>query len=1523
MSYAGRPEMPERDIYRSYMENKKLERWARALLDTGKRNNLVNFRETKSSSAEILMPSAEELFQRALAGAEFEVLDIGPDGSGTVPDRDTYLNTYAEKLRKKKQILLYSAKGDPAASVRNIEKRARSVIEETGVNVAYMAFGFVNWTDASSRQEVFRAPLILIPIHITRKSAIDPWLIRAVDDELVVNPTFDYLITAEKGISLPPYSDEETLAEYLLNVQDRASKLGWTVSAECWIGLFSFLKINMYHDLIDHEEMILRNDNVLTLLGEPIQGTPRDTEEEAGDPIISLHTVVDADSSQMEAILMAKQGKSFVLQGPPGTGKSQTITNIIAECLHDGKKVLFVSEKQAALNVVYDKLVKAGLQDFCLELHSYKANKKDVIAELVRTLNAEKTGVLLKARDVIDTKARFMEQLGDYERELHTPVDGVDESVYEMYGHLLELENTPDTGFTIRGIEGKGADHLREAGILLETFVTYVPEIGEDYRAHTWYGYTGRDGSAAAFDRFTGVTGRAIGLMDELWRLFAWPADSFGLNCASFRDLCLHMNAMALLGSSRMASPELLNRERLSRVLSVSRVLCDKSRDVVSLRSGVLAEYTERFLDLDGHELHKGLLANDGFLTRLFGSEYRHLAAEMRACSRDGRKRNYEKLVRDAEMLALYQDKLAAFLELADPAVPYLGDSYIGPDSDWDSILSGLSELESAFDGGLPLAAYAHVCGSGQKKDMVSMAGRLRPVVKDLAGLFTEMQQLFDSRVLDFFKDETPKVRERLERCMSAGDSFYNWSRFHMTLRQMETSDLTEFTDFVIDNGFAVRNLPDLYRKTFYTCWVNCVTLRNDPLADFTRATQDMAVREFAKTDRMQFDISRARIRSELSARRPSTDLVVPGSQVAVLRREGEKKRKQKAIRTLFNEIGDLILLLKPCFLMSPLSVGTFLSGSEITFDTVVFDEASQIFPQDAVGAVYRGRQLIVVGDSRQMPPTNFFTSMVETESDEETGDVADFESILDICQAAFPQLSLKWHYRSRYESLIAFSNNSFYGGSLITFPSVTRDRAGVGVDYCYVPDGVFMRKTRQNAREASSVLDTVYREIREHPERSLGVVAFSIAQQEMIDRMLAARRREDPSFEDFFSRDREEPFFIKNLETVQGDERDTIIFSTAYGRDESGKFYHNFGPLNRAGGERRLNVAVTRARENVILVSSMHFTDIDPKKSSADGVIALRNYLEYAEIGQGASENAESRKAPAGSSSDPLISSVCDFLTERGMQADVHVGVGKANVEIGVRDAEGRDYVLAIETDGDIYHAMANIRDRDRLRQEVLERMGWNYYRIWSTEWLRNGAVERDRLLAACDEALSAADESEAAPSRSVECEPEMNSEDFEYTEEEEISFSIYRQADVVRLVRNCGFFQEYISEILKIESPVSEEELLKRIVFVFGRDHVTNAVKREFEDRMAGCERFGIERRGGFLYLSGEDPYVFRIPGVKRPVKYIAPEELAGGMRDILHENVSAGKDALYLKIVKMLGYSRVTDAMREKLDQAYELI
>ena len=307
----------------------------------------------------------------------------------------------------------------------------------------------------------------------------------------------------------------------------------------------------------------------------------------------------------------------------------------------------------------------------------------------------------------------------------------------------------------------------------------------------------------------------------------------------------------------------------------------------------------------------------------------------------------------------------------------------------------------------------------------------------------------------------------------------------------------------------------------------------------------------------------------------------------------------------------------------------------------------------------------------------------------------------------------MKWHYRSRYEQLITFSNKNFYDNTLVTFPSSTIDHEGIGVDYYYV-DGLFDRKSHTNRKEAEFIVDLIYKNIDEYPNRSLGVVAFSVAQQDLIERLLSKRRQEDSSKEWFFKRDDEhkEPFFVKNLETVQGDERDTIIFSVAYGMDEQGRLLHNFGPLNRAGGERRLNVAVTRAKDNVQLVSSMHASDIDLSRTSAEGARLLREYLDYAENGDVALDRSISVN-PFEQFDSEFEMDVCDFLRDHGFTVDTQVGCSGFRIDLGLKKPNSSDYVLAIECDGATYHSSKNARDRDRLRQEILERMGWRFYRI------------------------------------------------------------------------------------------------------------------------------------------------------------------------------------------------------------------
>lgn len=1511
------------------MDTKKLDKWANLLLDTGKRNNLIHFKDGRVSTVEVLMPSPALVFDKAQSGAAFEVFE--PEETQSVessldkkPDRDAYGALYAEKL-KKNQLLLYHENVSPVSALKNIEKKARAYMEETGVGVAYMAFGFVHWKESAGGTQEYRAPLLLMPITVQNESILSACFIQAAEEDMVVNPTFQFKLESEYGTTLPDYG-EEGLTSYLEKAEDIVSRLGWTISSECKIGIFSFLKMNMYQDLKDNQITILKNNTVRMLLGESCH--QQNTAIESGahhleNPLIELHTVVDADSSQLEAVELAKAGVSFVLQGPPGTGKSQTITNIIAECLYDGKKVLFVSEKQAALNVVYDKLRKAGLEAFCLALHSHKANKRDVIEELCRTLRASRTAVSDRAVQEIETKKKNQEKLDTYELELHKPRAGINRTLYQLYNAYAACRTAPDFPYVISGIETKGEAYFREASNLLEQYAAFVPSIGYRYQENPWYGYINADTSYQNREKVRGALAQITSRLDAFEKLQEKLYRAYGIDCDSLRKIVLWTNFFHLVSDSEstILTPAFFRKENCVHLLEKLQEMERLASGIKTVRAAIDTEYDREIYEMDGEAAHKKLTRlYTNRVARLFSGDYKSIVKHVRLCKKTGRKDTYESLVKLLEKLVDLQAECSQFAALEKSVRDALGSAYHGIDSDWGTLLKQVQKLRELFDRGIVLSRLAQLSREEYDKNrdlFHKISVQYSFLYKEINASRDILQQSFAHQIFDLDREPLSNARLRLKRCLDDFDHLENWCSFNSLLKKLQENALLSFVDSAIANHILAEDVTAAYQKKFYYQWIDYIWHTASVLAQFNRAEHDKAVADFCREDETQFAISRVQIKSSLSTKKPTLDLIAPGSAVSVLLREGEKKRRQKSIRKLLEETGELAQVLKPCFLMSPLSVSSFLSPDAVHFDVVIFDEASQIFPQDAIGAIYRGKQLIVVGDSRQMPPSNFFNASAGMEdSDEETGDITDFESILDLCATALPQLRLKWHYRSRFEQLITFSNRNFYEGDLVTFPSVRPDARWSGVDFYHV-DGIFEHKGRTNRKEAEFIVDLIYRNIEKFPDRSLGVVAFSIAQQDLIEKLLTRRREANPSKEFYFSKNVVEPFFVKNLESVQGDERDTIILSVAYAKDAAGKLLHNFGPLNRAGGERRLNVAVTRARINVQLVSSMHYTDIDLGRTQAVGARLLREYLDYAENGSIALERTVTVDAFDQFDSE-FEMEVCRFLRESGFEADTQVGCSGFRIDLGLKRPESSDYVLAIECDGAAYHSSKNARDRDRLRQQILEGMGWRFYRIWSTDWFRNNAVEKERLLKAAEEAVQADEENEETQ--------EEGAVDFtETVEVEHFSFPTYQKADVCQIADVNQDFQAVIVEILKIEAPLNEEWLLKRIAWMFGREKVTSVVQREYETRMNGSSERGIVRRDGFLYLQNQTNYVLRVPEdeEKRDVRHIAKEELAAGLLTVIEQNVTADKESVYRYVAKELGFTRVGEAIYRCFDEALETL
>ena len=1520
------------------MDNKKLQRWAQLLLDTGKRNNLINFKDTKATTAEVVYPDSQTFYDKCLGTTTFEVYDpkiqededmdlklITEGEASESIKKEDYINLYSSKVKKSNQVLVYSKMPNPITAIKNIDKKARSFLEETGVNVAYIAFGFVHWKEKENASQTNRAPLLLVPITIKNDSAITPYYIKTIEDDVVLNPTFNYYLQAQYKIQLPDYDGEEGLDSYLAKVNEVVSKLHWQVTSECKIGIFSFLKINMYHDIVSNSDKIMENENVKILLGE--HGEPVVKEEEKDveyveNEIIDLHTVVDADSSQVNAIEMAKTGKSFVLQGPPGTGKSQTITNIIAECLHDGKKVLFVSEKLAALNVVYEKLKQAGLEEFCLELHSYKASKKEVIDELCKTLRANGSAVSAKADAEVHAKEKLQKQLDGYARELHENIEGINKSLYQLYDAYYAFRNADDIEFIINNIASLDENYLNDAVDLLGQYEEYVDSIGSDYHKNEWYGYTGKNVSYEGkiklkHDLETVATG-----LKELLPKVDVLETTYALNVNNICQLTGYIKLLKLLADSAFINGSTLNADKIGETLEVSDKLEKLSQQIILLRQGLEAVFEKDIYKLDGKDYYNKLVKlYEGFFSRLFNSGYKGIVTDIRLATKSSKKPGYSKAVEYMKSLMDYQSLMGEFQLEYKKVEDFLKNDTVTVDADWNKLKLELTGIKEHFENDLyagNISLMNQETFDTSKTAFGNDAGSIESTVNSFSMALDDLQKDFDKELVSFDSMELVAMPKKIQGCIDSMGKVENWIGFNNLLTEIKTLNLQSYVDEAIRQEVSKEQISKVYQKLFYKHWINHVIYENPTFTKFTRIAQDKAVKNFATKDKLQFEISKAQIKAELSENRPSLDMMAGGSAVSILLREGEKKRKQKSIRKLLEETGSLIQVLKPCFLMSPLSVSTFLSENGISFDTVVFDEASQIFPQDAIGAIYRAKQLIVVGDSRQMPPSNFFNSSVEVENDEEdTDDVTDFESILDLCSTVMPQLRLKWHYRSRYEQLISFSNRNFYDGTLVTFPSATVDREGIGVDYYHV-DGVFDRKSHTNRKEAEFIVDLVYENADKYPERSLGVVAFSVAQQELIEKLLAKRRKEDSSKEWFFKRDDEtkEPFFVKNLETVQGDERDTIIFSIAYGVDEQGKLYHNFGPLNRVGGERRLNVAITRAKENVQLVSSMQSTDIDLNRTSALGARLLKEYLAYAQNGEIIQENVHG-EITFDETEAALVESVGEFLKENGFYVDMNVGCSEFRVDIGIKKPDTQEYVLAIECDGKNYHSAKNTRDRDRLRKEILERMGWHFYRIWSTDWFKNTEVEKENLLKAVEKAIK------EGPINPAESKGDSKMEKTFETQvlPKHIEFPKYEEADVKNLMEQNLKSIDIIKKVLEVEAPVAEEYLLKQICVIYGREKLTSVVKTAFDNDILEGEKLGITRRDGFLYLNNNEDIFLRVPGVKREVKYISLEELAAGLHVLLVENVTAQKDGLYKTLSNQLGYGRMTDVIEERFNQALD--
>lgn len=874
-------------------------------------------------------------------------------------------------------------------------------------------------------------------------------------------------------------------------------------------------------------------------------------------------------------------------------------------------------------------------------------------------------------------------------------------------------------------------------------------------------------------------------------------------------------------------------------------------------------------------------------------------------------------------------DVVQLVASLDDEARQQIGDRYQALDTSWEAVRSDLAWADSvrALTGGSVGPPVAEAMFAS-----VSTADELRPTIDRwdkaagvVSSVFAEPRRSLFAADLELSFEDAAGLLDELERSVSDVEE---WAQYVETTTRLRNEGLDAVVEFCIEKRVTPEVVAPTVERSILEAWVDAVIdLDASDLKPLRASDRDAAVARFRDLDKRLVEDAASTVITSCSARRPSSVAGMAG----VIKRESEKKRKHRPIRTLLTDSGPVAQQLKPCFMMSPLSVSQFLPPS-IRFDVVVFDEASQVRPSDAVNCIYRGNQLIVAGDQKQLPPTSFFQKMdVDGDDvyDEEQLEV--FDSVLDQCKGAggLRSLPLNWHYRSRHEHLIAFSNHRFYDGRLHTFPGALQEGSDVGVELFKV-DGVYRRgTTRDNQVEAEAVIDRVLFHTEHHPELSIGVVALSSAQEDAIVGELERRSRSHPSLSSLLSDDRLHGFFVKNLENVQGDERDVIILSIGYGPDESGKLTLNFGPVNREGGYRRLNVAITRAKQRVEVVTSIASSQLDG--STNVGVGHLQRYLDFAERGP-AALGIETDLTDFQEQS-PFEEEVLRTVRSWGFDASPNVGVAGYRVDIGVRhpDHPGA-FALGIECDGATYDSSRVARDRDRLRQSVLAGLDWNLYRVWGVSWVRDRKGEqgklRDAILRATEEAMGTASE--------FEPDDEWASPDLVMVE---VDFDgppswvvPYEVADLDRPKTRAEMhepearneFRRLVESVVIQEGPVHRDRVLRLVREAWGVGRAGARIATAFDGILLGLKAKGIRQdRSGFLWSSDGELVNVRVPtddeDSNRRVSEVPREELVLAVERFIADAQPIAKGDIVEHVARIFGWRRVGPEIRDKIEKA----
>lgn len=1539
------------------------------LVETGTRNrlvhvnrknvraNVVNIVNERSDDVYGILSSPRTMRFRAIGkdkhdregeGEESELLLLANAGDedfdeGRYSDNQLEVNQGPDALQKR---------------LLKIAREARTAEEEQGINILYLALGFMTWFEDKSSSVQREAPLVLLPVELKRNEKTSTYDVQIRGDDIVTNLPLARRLKDDFGLDLPDLEAGEDWkpSDYFALVEEAISeRQNWSIDRDgMQLGFFSFAKLLMFLDLDPDrwpDGSLEKHGLVKGLLHEGFDGgEPAIGGEDRLDEVLppsDIFHVVDADSSQAKAIEEVRRGRNLVIQGPPGTGKSQTITNIIATAAREGKTVLFVAEKMAALSVVHDRLVKTGLADICLELHSKASNKKAVLGELSRTLTA--AGAVPNMPEPPEHLTEVRDQLNGIAEELHKPIGETGETAFNMLArqarYLGQGVTPPKLSCDAIGTMSRTKEDDLVSAIHL--FSELIEELGPAEK-HPFYGIKNLALEPVDLERFNQRIETAQAAVTEYQAVFTAISDVLEIdtpcnfaNGKPLDDLLTLLDGMPL-GSGPVAKT----------ILEVS----DKDRLLETLLAG--EEWRKRYDAMQGYfvdaafespaaHLRGPLVAGERSFFARIGSAYRNASRELAGLLADKLpKKASERLALLDDLLDL-QSRNNRWNEDAIFCANALGNDWRGARTNFALLAEVAHWSIGMADGDIQLSSEAAVAVAVEPANLMKRQRHLAatleaapPVVKaafDIIGL--DGDALGEGGLKNFAAN---LLENRLAAMVAAIPSYKTWTQYSSIMILLSDAGISELADQIGKRTLTGEEAATELRFARAEYLWNRALNESPILKKLRDLDRHSLVNEYKDLEQSRFKENVATILSKHLSQVPRGAL----GEMKVIRGELARKRAHMALRKLFTKAPTALRRIKPILLMSPISVAQFLEPGLHEFDLLVIDEASQVRPQDALGAIARARQIVVVGDQKQLPPTSFFDRLLGDgeageDDDEEVDDLlegaaklGELESVLSLCEArGLGSRMLEWHYRSRDPSLIQVSNREFYKDGLILPPSPLQNDPNFGLCFTKV-DGAYDRGgKRDNRIEGEAIVSRVSEHARETPKLSLGVVTFSSAQRNLITELLELARRKDTTLDSFLREGKAEDFFVKNIENVQGDERDVILVSVGYGPAVSGGPLTSmtFGPMNREGGERRLNVLFTRARLRCEIFASFEPSAMDTSRVSKEGPKILKRFLEFAQSGQ--LTDKEITGDPADS---PFEEDVADEIRSLGFIADNQVGSAGFRIDLGIRDPDfPGTYIMAVECDGATYHSALWARERDRLRQGVLEHLGWRFHRIWSTDWFYNRSREIDRLRSALEAARTASEAGVEVPGSNqfvTEVAPETMPSEFEVPDLILKKMPAYDRSEVFASYSHephevrTGVLADIALKIVETEGPIHEGEAARRMASAFGKEQAGSRIKKLTVKALR-------QARQNSAHLRDQDGFWFTVEQRNTPpvrdrseedgsvlkAANISLLEIGAALDLAREENAGGDDDDLIRTVAKLFGFKRVGPDLRSRIQES----